>query len=97
MTYILSQTEKALNITIHAHKRIAQRGINLAHIAHILKFGRKRYQNNVIYYSIGKKEISKYQALCSALKEMNGMHLVTGINGRIITLFRNKNLKLRHC
>lgn len=97
MTHFLSQPEISLKLTIHAHKRAAKRGITSAHIAHILKFGRKRYQNKAIYYTIGHKEISKYQKLCSALKDMNGMHLVTALDGSIITLFRNKKLKLQHC
>lgn len=98
MTCYLNFEDTALGLSIHAYKRRMQRGIKHQQIAHLLRFGRKQYQNNAIYYSIGHKEIKKYAAYCPALKEMNGMHLVTALNGTILTLFRNRDFRLlKHC
>lgn len=97
MTCYLNFDDFALGLSVHAYKRRLQRGIKKQQIAHILRFGRKQYQNNAIYYSIGNKEIQKHAELCPALKNMNGLHLVTALNGTVITLFRNRNFKLlRH-
>jgi len=97
MTCYLNFEDIALGLSVHAHKRRMQRGIQHKQIAHLLRFGRRQYQNHAIYHSIGRKEILKYADLCPALKEMNGMHLVTALNGTVLTLFRNRNFRLlRH-
>lgn len=79
-----------LNCTEHASKRAQQRGISEAMIAAALRFGRKQFKKGALYYSVGRKEIKKYVKQCSLLKEMNGVHLVTGRDGRIITVYKNK-------
>lgn len=94
MTCFLGFEDFALGLSVHAHKRRMQRGIQHQHIAHLLRFGRKKYKNNAIYYSIGCKEIKKHGGICPALKDMNGMHLVTAINGTVVTLFRNRDFRL---
>lgn len=98
MSCYLNFEDLALGLSQHAYKRRLQRGIQNQHIAHLLRFGRKQFQNNAIYYSIGHKEIKKHAKHCPSLKEMNGMHLVTALNGTILTLFRNRNFRfLKHC
>ncbi|WP_151730869.1 hypothetical protein [Acinetobacter junii] len=94
MTIYINPEHVFLGLTGHAVKRSSQRGIKNKHVANLLKFGRKNYQNGAVYYSIGKKEISKFQNICPELKEMNGMHLVTATNGCVITLVRNKDFSL---
>lgn len=98
MTCYLNMTDHALGLSIHAYKRSKQRGIKQKTVAHIIRFGRKKYQNGAIYYSVGRKEIKKYIHLCPTLKEMNGMHLVMSPTGTILTLFRNKDFSIiKHC
>jgi len=82
-----------LGLTNHAVRCSSQRGIKTKHIANLLKFGRKNYQNGAIYYSIGNKEIARYKNICPALKEMNGMHVVSSFTGNVITIFRNKSFR----
>ena len=94
MTIYMNPEQLFLGLTNHAVRRSSQRGIKTKHIANLLKFGRKNYQNGAIYYSIGNKEIEKYKNICPALKEMNGMHLVSSITGDVVTIFRNKNFRL---
>lgn len=98
MTCYLNMADHALGLSIHAYKRCIQRGIKQKMIAHIIRFGRKKYQNNAIYYSVGRKEIKKHAQVCPALKEMNGMHLVMSTQGTVLTLFRNKDFRIiKHC
>ena len=98
MTCYLNLEDQLLGCSVHAYKRREQRGIQRKKIAHLLRFGRKTYQNGSIYYSIGRKEIRKYQHICQDLKQMNGLHLVMSPNGIIITIFKNKNFRIiKHC
>lgn len=94
MTCYLNFDDIALGLSIHAYKRRMQRGIKSQQIAHLFRFGRKQYQNSAIYYSIGNKEIKKHTKTCPALKEMNGFHLVTTLDGKVLTLFRNRDFSL---
>ena len=94
MTGYLNFEDYALGLSVHAYKRRTQRGIQQQHIAHLLRFGRKQFHHHAIYYSIGHKEIKKYANICPTLKKMNGMHLVTAINGTVLTMFRNRDFRL---
>ena len=94
MTISMNFEQLSLGFSKHAVKRSSQRGIKPRHVANILKFGRKKHQNGAVYYSIGRREVDKYKSICPGLKEMNGMHLVTSLNGAVITLFRNKDFRL---
>ena len=94
MSCYLNFDDLALGFSVHASKRAAQRGVSRQMVAHILKFGRKHYQNGSVYYSVGRKEIKKFEHLCSALKNMNGLHLVMAKDGKIITVFKNQNFKI---
>lgn len=94
MTCYLNFEDYALGLTVHAYKRRMQRGIQHQQVAHLLRFGRKQYHKHAIYYSVGLKEIKKYADVCPALKNMNGMHLVTAFNGTVLTLFRNRDFRL---
>ena len=89
MTCYLIFEDIALGLSVHAYKRRTQRGIQQQHIAHLLRFGRKQFHRHAIYYSIGHKEINKYADICPMLKNMNGMHLVTATNGKVLTMFRD--------
>lgn len=93
MTCYLNFEDLALGLSVHAYKRRMQRGIQQQHIAHLLRFGRKKFHRHALYYSIGQKEIKKYADTCPAIKHMNGMHLVTALNGTVLTMFRNRDFR----
>lgn len=52
MTIYMNPEQLFLGLTNHAVRRSSQRGIKTKHIANLLKFGRKNYQNGAIYVSI---------------------------------------------
>lgn len=93
MTCYLNFEDFALGLSVHAYKRRLQRGIQQQHIAHLLRFGRKKFHRHALYYSIGQKEINRYADICPAIKNMNGMHLVTALNGKVLTIFRNRDFR----
>jgi len=85
-------------LTAHAKKRATQRGVKTNTLNDIVRFGRKTYQSGAIYYSIGRKEIQKHQKRLPAIKNMNGIHVVVSLTGKILTVFKNKDFaKIRHC
>lgn len=91
-------SQDVLSLTCHAQRRASQRGINSRMVATALRFGRKTYQNGAIYYSIGRKEIRRYQDHFPELKHMNGVHVVLSMTGNILTVFRNQQFNIiRHC
>lgn len=91
---MMSQNAIKLGYTHHAHVRAAQRGFSAKQVATILRYGRKRYQAGAIYYSVGRKEIDQYAKESPQLKQMNGIHVVTSIEGAILTMFRNRDFSI---
>lgn len=81
------------NYSWHAAQRSTQRGIDKDMVAHAFRYGYRFHHHGAIYYRIGRKEIKRYSAICPDLKKMNGIHVVTSLNGKILTLFRNKTFK----
>jgi|GEM_PF-699324 len=81
-------------LTLHARKRMDQRGITLEAVELALRVGRKIYARGAKYYVIGKKEIKRYGRYYPGLKRLDGLQLVCSPErGTIITLYRNPNLR----
>lgn len=91
---MMNQNTVKLGYTHHAQVRAAQRGFSAKQVATILRYGRKRYQAGAVYYSIGRKEIAQYAKESPLLKQMNGMHVVTSLEGAILTMFRNRDFSI---
>lgn len=85
-------------ITFHAEMRMNQRGICTDTLELILQFGRKIRSKGAIFYVIGKKEIQRYCQIEPKLRDMEGMQVLTSLEGSVITTYRNKNLRsIRPC
>ncbi|MFB2579489.1 hypothetical protein ACEYX6_10160 [Acinetobacter sp. c2-A9] len=82
-----------LNYTFHAYHRGQQRNIQAWMVAHAIRYGRRFYDKGAVYYRVGKREIQRFGKICPELKKMNGIHVVTGQNGKILTMFRNTKFK----
>lgn len=80
--------------TRHGYERAKQRGLKATAAALILRYGRKTYHQGAIYYSIGRKEITKYRHICPRLSCLEGYHLVMSMQGVIVTVLRNKKFKI---
>lgn len=86
-----------LVISHHAQRRVDMRGVNQQVIELLLKFGREVKARGVLFYVVGKKEVQQSCKQEPALKDMEGMQVLTSEDGVIITTYRNKHLRqIRH-
>jgi hypothetical protein len=98
MTFIIREEDSihvipGLTNSKHAELRESQRGISPKKILLAYKFGRIIHARRATYYVIGIKEIDKYGLIEPELKAMNGVQLVTSLNGTLLTVYRNKDLR----
>ena len=85
----------------HAQVREGQRGISDKQLMLAYRYGRVIHSRRAVYRVIGSKEIKKYGDIEPELKNMNGVQLVMSANGRVLTAFKNKDLRkvrpFKHC
>ncbi len=93
MSSDLTSVLEGIYITKHAEVRMNKRGITRQMIELVLMFGRKIYARGVVFYVIGKREIQRFHDKEAALKNMEGIQVLTSVDGVIITTYRNKNLR----
>jgi hypothetical protein len=98
MAFILKENDRLyvlpeLTNSQHAQIREGQRGISQKQVVLAFKYGRVIHARRAVYHVIGKKEIDKYVSIEPELKNMNGIQLVMSVNGTILTVFRNKDLR----
>ena len=83
----------ALDMTFHAAVRMQQRRISAAHIDVAIRYGRVFHTRDAEIYVIGLREIRKYRKDPRMTAALNGLHVVCGRSGRIITCYRNMHFK----
>lgn len=86
-------------MTRHAYQRMCARGMSLGAIETTLAFGRSFEQHGTVTYVIRRKEVSRYRGEGIDLTAFEGIHVICGEAGRVITVYRNRDLhRLRqHC
>lgn len=82
-----------IHITKHAEVRMNKRGITRQMLELVLMFGRKIYARGVVFYVIGKKEIQRFHKKEAGLKNMEGIQVLTSVDGVVITTYRNRDLR----
>jgi len=77
-----------LTLTLHALKRVKQRGISLESIMDVIKYGdEKRFQDDITY-NLTPNSISEAKKDGIDLKNIIGLRVVTTINNYIKTAYR---------
>jgi hypothetical protein len=78
--------------SLHARQRCARRGISERAIAWALEHGRVVHSTGVRFHFLGRQEIAEACA-CGADRRMvekcQGLVVLVGGNGRVITVYRN--------
>ena len=82
-----------IHITKHAEVRMNKRGITRQMLELVLMFGRKIYARGVVFYVIGKKEIQRFHKKEAGLKNMEGIQVLTSVDGVVITTYLNRDLR----
>jgi hypothetical protein len=80
-------------LTHHAHKRMAARRVSSETVTAVLAFGRSIHARGAEIHVIGRKEIAQYRLQGIDLTPFEGIQLVCGRDGTIITMYRNRDLR----
>ena len=75
----------------HVKRRMQQRGITQKMISLTEQYGRVRYAKGAHHYIVGRKEVARAAAEGRDLRSCYGLHLLPSPQGRIITVYRNRN------
>lgn len=80
------------DLTRHAAVRMQQRAIPVRAIDAALAFGRQIRAKGVTFCVIGRKEVRCYARLGVDLSEAEGLQVLIGSDGAVVTAYRNRNL-----
>ena len=83
-------------LSSHSKRRMAQRGIGTPDVVTTLQFGRKRYIRGALFHVIGRKEVQKAEKQGIDLSDFEGLHVLCSPDGMVLTVYRNRQLDLRH-
>ena len=82
----------AQRLARHAQKQMTRRRLSMRDIAMVLEFGRLLHERGAEIYFLGRKEIKHFRQEGIPLESLNGIHVVCGDEGRILTVYRNRKL-----
>jgi len=88
-------TLEGIHLSDHARTRMAQRGLRAAAILAAIDYGREVRTRGAWFHVIGRKDIARARTLGVDLSKYEGVHVLRGEDGGVITVYRNKNLDLR--
>lgn len=84
-----------IELSMHSEKRMSQRGIGEDDILMVLNYGRLLHSRNAYIYVVGKKEVKEAQKEKVNLQKYEGIHVISTIDGTVLTVYRNKNLNIK--
>ena len=80
-------------LTLHAALRMQQRGISPRLIALALRYGRTIHSRGLSYRIIGHKEVERFIRDGIDLSQADGVHVLIGGDGAVVTAYRNHDLR----
>jgi hypothetical protein len=80
-------------ISSHAQNQMDARSISTDALRSALKYGRMSWTRGARIYAIGRKEVQYYRAHGVDLARFEGVHVVESLDGAIITVYRNRDLR----
>ena len=93
-----ADTGKQFFMTHHAVQRMDSRRISVEAVEHVLEYGRLVRTRGANIYVIGRKEIFAGQSRGIDLAALDGLQVVCGADGSIVTVYRNRDFRtLRPC
>lgn len=76
--------------THHALKRMSQRGITQNDVDRVIQYGRCQYTTKGQVFVIGKREIRRLKGLVKGIENLEGIHVLVGLDFVVITTYRNR-------
>ncbi|MBF0528845.1 MAG: hypothetical protein HQK55_06175 [Deltaproteobacteria bacterium] len=78
-----------MHFSIHTLRRAAQRNITPSSLEMVEQFGYQLYRTGIIFYTIRRKEIVKYQKMGIDLSPYEGLTFLVHHDGTVITTYKN--------
>lgn len=69
------------------------RSISVEALRSALKYGRRAWTRGARIYAIGRREVQYYRAHGLDLARFEGIHVVESVDGTIMTVYRNHDLR----
>ena len=88
-------TIEGVRLSDHARIRMAQRGLREEAVLAAIDYGRKIRNRGAWFHVIGRRDVARARRIGVDLSEHEGVHVLLGEDGSIITAYRNKNLDTR--
>ena len=86
----------SFGITGHAEQRMNSRGIKPEAVDAALKYGRMSYVRSATVYAIGRKEVVQCRRYGVDLSAHEGVQVVCGAYGGVLTVYRNNDFRGLH-
>ncbi|OQA76749.1 MAG: hypothetical protein BWY32_02902 [bacterium ADurb.Bin243] len=78
-----------ITLTMHALKRIKQRGITREAVAKVILYGIEKFYNDMIIYILKKSETEKlFKREGIDIRKYGGIKVVMGIENQVVTAYR---------
>jgi hypothetical protein len=87
------QADEIAPVTRHAWTRISARRIRLETVRAVILYGRVVHARGARIYAIGRKEVARYRRAGIALDACEGVQVVCGLDGTILTAYRNRDFR----
>lgn len=79
------------NLTLHASRRMANRGLSQAAVMAAIEYGRLFYVRGAAISAIGRKEVKRFAQEGVDLSRYEGIQVVCTPGGTVLTAYRNRD------
>lgn len=80
-------------LSAHARDRMSARRVSLLDLELVLSHGRMRYLRGARIFALGRKEVLNHRAERRALQRLEGLQIVTSLDGTIMTVYKNRDFR----
>lgn len=80
-------------VTRHACRRMTRRRISLELVDAVLDYGEERRTGDTRVYAVGRRCVQRAARRGVDIRVAEGVHVVCGVDGCIITVFRDRALR----
>lgn len=80
-------------LTEHAEGRMYARGLCTAQLDMVLRYGRLIHIRGASVHVIGRREVDYYRRRGIHLEPCEGLQVVCGGNGQVLTVYRNQDFR----
>ncbi|MCB9745292.1 MAG: DUF4258 domain-containing protein [Alphaproteobacteria bacterium] len=88
------RAQSGLILSAHAWRRMSARGISPEAVHAALRYGRVVQQDGAEVFFLGRKEVRRWRGKVD-LSAHQGLHVVIGRDGAVVTVYRNDTLQAR--